>query len=394
MFDAQPGRVADTGAVCASVFVFIGLCRPSYGGMENHGRHLVAWLRRSPPGFVLGAVFARDEYGRTVELDGHDQVVRVLASPAALAGAVKERAGTQPHILFFNTSHWIEELEQLRTDLPATLFCARTGGNEIIQAPMRDMRTCHRQRQQFWSRTINRHIDVLVTNSDFTERRLVRMGIEPGRCVRIPGGVDSVLAGRYAHGRGRERIASARRVVWAGRFVAFKGLDVLLEAMHRIDDQSVELVMIGDGPLLPAVHEQVRRLRLDKQVCLPGACSPCRSLQAIAEADVYAATSLAEVRTVTGGSYVHTETMGRSVMEALSCGLRVVASRVGGLPEIVEPDLGELVSPGDAQALAEAIVRQLALPPLGEACRRRLAARFAWSTVFNAYRDVWSRVHG
>jgi glycosyltransferase involved in cell wall biosynthesis len=80
-------------------------------------------------------------------------------------------------------------------------------------------------------------------------------------------------------------------------------------------------------------------------------------------------------------------------MEALCCGLRVVASTVGGLPEIVEPGLGELVPPGDADAVAAAIRRQLALPPLTESCRRGIAARFAWSTVFSAYRDVWSQVY-
>lgn len=390
--DATPRHATGPDAVCTHVFVFIGLYRPSYGGMENHGRYLVDWLRRSPPGFVLGSVFAKDEYGATVELDEHGCVVHSWTDPVALSAAIKARTATHPQAMFFNTSHWIEDLEQLRLNLPMTLFCARTGGNEIVQAPLHTLRTSHHQRQQFWAETINRHIDVLVTNSAFTERRLVQMGIEPGKCVRVPGGVDEALADRCAQQR-LERAGAAKRIVWAGRFVAFKGIEVLVDAMRQLDDQSVELVLIGDGPLLPSVREQVRRLNLDKRVHLHGALTPQQSLQAIAEADVYVAPSLAEVRKVAGGSYIHTETMGRSVMEALSCGLRVVASRVGGLPEIVDGDVGELVLAGDPRAVANAIMRQLALPALGEAYRRRLAARFSWSAVFGTYRAIWSRVY-
>lgn len=390
LFDGELSDVPD--AARSRVFVFIGLYHGSYGGMENHGRHLVDWLRQSPRGCLLIAVFAKDTHGRTVQLDQHGKVLSRWEEPVALATTIQAQGGTHP-ILFFNTAHWIEELAPLRARLPMALFCARTGGNEIVQAPLRDMRTQHLQRQQFWTRTINQYIDVLVTNSVFTEQRLIQIGIDPSKFALIPGGVDQALADRCAHAARRTRPAARKRVVWAGRFVVFKGLDVLLQAIHLLGDQAPELVLIGDGPLLPTIREQVQQLGLHQRVQLPGACNPQQSLQAIAEGNLYAAPSLAEVRTVAGGSYVHTETMGRSVMEALSCGLRVVASQVGGLPELVEPELGELVPTGDPDAVAAAIGRQLTLPPLAESCRRRLAARFAWSTVFNAYRDLWSQAH-
>lgn len=390
MFDRARRDVIDSDTAHRRVFVFIGLHHGSYGGMENHGQHLVDWLRQSPPGLALVAVFAKDAQGHTVQLDEHGKVLSSWEAPGALAATLQAQGGTRP-ILFFNTAHWIEELAQLRLRLPTALFCARTGGNEIVQAPLRNMRTQHPQRQQFWTRTINQTIDVLVTNSVFTEQRLIQIGIDPSKCARIPGGVDAALAERGAHAARRTQAVARKRVVWAGRFVAFKGLSVLLHAIHRLGDQAPELVLIGDGPLLPTIREQVQQLGLQQRVCLPGACSPQQSLQDIAAGDLYAATSLAEVRTVPGGSYVHTETMGRSVMEALSCGLRVVASQVGGLPELIEPDLGELVSPGDPDAVAAAIRRQLTLSPLTESRRRHLAALFDWSTVFDAYRELWSR---
>lgn len=360
--------------------------------MENHGWYLVDWLRQSPPGLALFAVFAKDARGHTVQLDEHGKVLFSFEEPGALAAMLQAQCGTHP-VFFFNTAHWIEELAQLRLRLPTALFCARTGGNEIVQAPLRNMRIGHLQRQQFWARTINRYIDVLVTNSVFTEQRLTQIGIDSNKFARIPGGVDAATADRCADAARRTHPRARKRVVWAGRFVAFKGLHVLLYAIGHLGEQAPELVLIGDGPLLPAIREQVQQLGLQQRVRLRGACSPQESLQAIAEGDLYAASSLAEVRTVAGGSYVHTETMGRSVMEALSCGLRVVASQVGGLPELIGPDVGEMVPPGDPAALAAAIRRQLTLPPLTENCRRQLAARFAWSSVFDAYRELWSRNH-
>jgi glycosyltransferase involved in cell wall biosynthesis len=86
------------------------------------------------------------------------------------------------------------------------------------------------------------------------------LGIDPGKFALIPGGVDEALAHRCAYAAKQTRRTSARRVVWAGRFVAFKGLDVLLQAIHQIEDQVLELVLIGDGPLLPTVRERVRQL--------------------------------------------------------------------------------------------------------------------------------------
>lgn len=391
MFDGEGRKRIDPDDTRRRVFVFIGLYHGSYGGMENHGRHLLDWLRQSPPGLTLAAVFAKDAQGRTVQLDERG-ILSIYEEPGALAVNIEARGGAHP-ILFFNTAHWIEELAQLRACLPTALFCARTGGNEIVQAPLRDMATEHLQRQQCWAKMINQSIDILVTNSVFTEQRLTQIGIDPIIFALIPGGVDAALADRCAQTLRRSRPTARKRVVWAGRFVAFKGVDVLLKAIHQLGDQTLELVLIGDGPLLPTIREQVQQLGLQKPVRLLGACNPQQSLQKIAEADLYVAPSLAEVRPVAGGSYVHTETMGRSVMEALSCGLRVVASQVGGLPELIEPALGELVPAGDPGALAAAIQRQLALPALAESCRRALAARFAWSTVFTAYRDRWSVVH-
>lgn len=375
------------------VFLFLGPQVGRYGGMENHGHALLRWLRHAKAEYTLGACFVKDELGRTVQLNEHGSAIDCCDSAKKLACLVNLLARGRRVVMFFNTGHWIEELAELRKSVLGALFVARTGGNEILQASLTDMSIKHHDRQTIWVNTINRCIDVFITNSAFTERRLSGLGIDAKLCARVRGGVDTQAAAHHLGARRSRTAPAIRRVVWAGRFVAFKGLHVLLDAMHMLTRDDVELVLIGDGPLLPDVQDHAVRLGMASRVRFTGALAPHECLQALATCDLYVALSLAQERMVSGGRYVHTETMGRSVMEALCCGLRVVASDVGGLAELVGPSVGELVPAGDAGAAAGAIARQLALPPMTQTQRLALAADFDWTTVFGRYAALWSSGH-
>jgi starch synthase len=100
--------------------------------------------------------------------------------------------------------------------------------------------------------------------------------------------------------------------------------------------------------------------------------------------DLYLQPSV-EVRHESSG-IVQVETMGRAICEAAACEVPVVASRTGGIPDVVENGVtGRLVPGGDPQALAAAVVDLLASPPerrrLGEAGRRLAVDRFSWEAV-------------
>ena len=84
------------------------------------------------------------------------------------------------------------------------------------------------------------------------------------------------------------------------------------------------------------------------------------------------------------------------VLEALACGVPVVATRVGGTPEAVTPDVGTLVAPGDAAALAEAIVALLSDPArraaMASAARARHAERFGLDRMLDATAAVYDEL--
>jgi glycosyltransferase involved in cell wall biosynthesis len=137
----------------------------------------------------------------------------------------------------------------------------------------------------------------------------------------------------------------------------------------------LKLAIVGDGPLLPAVREQVARLGLDGAVWLPGARADIAAV--LHTFSVFALPSLAEGTPV-------------SMLEAMACGLPVVASRVGGIPEVVDEDVqGLLVPVGDVDALTAALARYVQDAALasahGAAARARVEDRFSLRAMVAGY---------
>ena len=158
------------------------------------------------------------------------------------------------------------------------------------------------------------------------------------------------------------------RLLCIGRLIPVKGHLVLLRALARARLQVPELRLdlAGHGPLEPALRAYVRELRLGDAVRFLGFVSPVQG--AIEQAGIVVVPSLGEG-------------FGMVALEAMERGRPVIASDVGGLPEIVEHDRSGLVVPaGDAEALADAIVALAGDPDradeMGRAGRARALEAF------------------
>lgn len=141
-------------------------------------------------------------------------------------------------------------------------------------------------------------------------------------------------------------------MLFAGRLRRNKGVDVLLDAMPTITstNERVSLLIAGDGPLRPHLDREVTNANLSSQVRFLGWWQDMPSL--LGAADLLVVPS-------------RIEPLGIVVLEAFSAGLAVVASNVGGLPEMLENEVtGLLVEPSDSEALAAACLRLLADPQL------------------------------
>ncbi len=168
-----------------------------------------------------------------------------------------------------------------------------------------------------------------------------------------------------------------------GRHVPQKGFDVLLQAMSRLRarGQACDLILAGDGTEHAALRALAAELHLEDSVVFPGRVDHQKAMSLFAGCTIFVLPS-------------RHEPFGIVNLEAMAHARPIVASRVGGVPEIVSNDEnGLLVPPGDADALATALGRLLA----DEALRQRLgragrdrAARFAWPAIADEYREVYA----
>jgi colanic acid/amylovoran biosynthesis glycosyltransferase len=159
----------------------------------------------------------------------------------------------------------------------------------------------------------------------------------------------------------RDHSGQGRRLLFVGRLSAVKGVLVLLHAMARLRRRftDVVLTLVGDGPDRGRIERTVEALELKEHVALLGYRSTEEVRELLVHADVFVLPSFAEGVPVV-------------LMEAMASGVPVVASRIAGIPELVEDGVsGVLVPPANSDALARAITRLLEDPSL----RRRLAER-------------------
>ncbi len=213
--------------------------------------------------------------------------------------------------------------------------------------------------------------DTIITLTEGLRRELSETYriARPKQFIVLPLGLDLEVFTATARKGGAFRTAwqipsEAPLVGIVGRVVPIKNHALFLEAAARVRRQlpTVRFVVVGDGELRPKVEAQAAALGLADVVTFAGWQ---RDLAAIySDLDVLVVSS-------------HNEGTPVSVIEALAAGCPVVATRVGGLPDLLEGGkLGKLTPPGDPEALAAAIVETLQAPPQVETARRLMLDRY------------------
>ncbi|MFR9721882.1 glycosyltransferase [Streptomyces sp. MS19] len=242
-----------------------------------------------------------------------------------------------------------------------------------------------------WERYVGLSADHTVATCRDEVAELTSMGLSPARISVVPCGVDPERFTPVgpAEPRGRWR----HRMLQLGRLVPRKGAELSIAALARVPD--TELVIAGGPPPAGIDHDpEVRRLRAVARA--HGVAERVRFTGGVARDEVPTLLRGADL-VLCPADY---EPFGIVPLEAMACGVPVVASDVGGQRDTVaDPGTGRLVQPGDPLALAEAAAGLLASPreraARGAAGRRRVLTRYRWATVAAAteevYRDITSR---
>lgn len=207
--------------------------------------------------------------------------------------------------------------------------------------------------------------DRILVHSTVIGEELLRAFAAPGR-ARLRGHIESRL--RVLPNGVDERSARAgagKYLLFVGRLIPLKAVDALIAALRTLPP--IETIVIGDGP------ERARLQRLSSDL-------PVRWLGQVPHDEVIRVMSDAMCLVLPS----RTEVFPNVIMEAMSVGVPVVASRVGGVPALVSGESGILISPGDSVELALAIRTLVDNEPMRRAMGRSAhekAAQFAWPKV-------------
>ncbi len=189
-------------------------------------------------------------------------------------------------------------------------------------------------------------------------------GVETSMFRRVPPSLPPVAPGR-------------RRIIVPRRLFAKNGVEYFVRALPRIVQRlDVEAVLVGDGPERSRLEALARSVGVRDRVCFLGARPNADMPGLLSSAELAVFPSLMEATSV-------------AALECMACELPVAASRVGGLPEIVDDATGALFEPADPDSIAQVVSSLLErddLPALGARARARVVDR--WSNERLALRHL------
>ena len=230
----------------------------------------------------------------------------------------------------------------------------------------------------------------IITVSKETMKYVLKLGADKSKTSVIYNGVDT----DYFHPMNKEEsrkklgIPKNRKIILSVRRLVYKnGLDTLIESVPLLtrDHPDLLFVVAGKGPSRKLIENRVKELGIDANIKLTGFV-PDRLLPVY-----YDAADYFVIPSASG------EGLPLVLLEAMACGLPVIATTVGGTPEIIKHmKNGVLVPPRNPEAMAETMAKLLSEerlgPTIGEEARRIVEDRFTWEKNLHQLQDIYKKV--
>lgn len=335
-----------------NVILFTNTFTQGFGGMEAHFNAAVRYFSKQSKDFKLSFIATNKETFQLRNLDGE---IVIKTNSIQQFSQQLQNFTTGDVVYLFNDGHWIEQMDVLRKDHSAALFMMRSGGNEFMKAGIFPHLRLN-ERQQAWGDIVNHYVDYVISNSNFTTERMLGCGFMREKIVKIRGGADVQVCYDNVQNRKKYRqefdaiyrTENKTLLVVASRMVKFKGIDVLIEAIsNSAYKDTIFLLLVGNGEEYEALHAQCEASLLKGSYSFVGGKTHAQTMRYIAIADLFCNTSQLYGKQSFQETYIHTETMGRSMIEAICHGVPIIATDVGGTKELFEEQthIGLCVSP-------------------------------------------------
>jgi len=261
-------------------------------------------------------------------------------------------------------AHYVSSYGLVGACLGFRPFLISAWGSDVVDFPRRSW--LHR----WLVRYSLRQADMITATSRMLSGTLSGLAPQNGKVFVVPFGVDS---DRFSPGE--DRIRNKSVTIGIVKTLSQKyGVEYLIRAfaLVRRKHEKVKLVIVGDGPLRADFENLCSELGCSQDIRFVGGVPNEEVPEYLRAMDIFVVPSVME-----------SETFGVAAVEAQSCGLPVVASKVGGLPEVVlDGKTGLIVPPKDSASLAEAIGLLIEKPELrerlGNQGRRFVLKNYQW----------------
>lgn len=219
--------------------------------------------------------------------------------------------------------------------------------------------------------------DLIIVVADVVAKKLVSFGLRVNKIVTICNGIDLDLFDSITHKSDNVSLlpsdfkpSSGIVLGYFARLVPLKGHKYLIEAVSRVSNEfpNIKLVIAGDGQLKEELEKQSRDLGIEEKVLFTGWIDHIRIYRFLNILDIHVFPSIAELFPF-------------AILEAMAAGKPIVATRVGGVPEVIsDGENGILVPPRDYKSLAEGIKRLINNPTeaerMGKKSRKLIEKKF------------------
>lgn len=301
------------------------------------------------------------------------------------------QASTHP-VIFSNDFWTLEILSKLQIKSNKGFFVIRSGGNDIEKMPWGHNTLPYERRKALCIKALM-SLDAIVVNSEFSKERFRKYGIPDDKLKIIRGGVDQDICRHILSNktllesqlRDKIRICKPYIFTFACRFVPFKGIELALRAISSSSyKEKCHIILAGRGELEEELIDFCNKAKLN--FTFLGPLSNEDVLKTIGGSHLFFNTSLEYTKNFKGHSYIHTETMGRSMMESICVHTPIICTNVGGTSELfLENDEIGIMTDCDEISISDAIESAMS-----QNYTFQIDVDYSWEYIFKQYVNIFT----
>ena len=352
---------------------------PEIGGLESHVFHLCKGLVEAGCDVSIVTSCSQEGLLAEEEIEGI-RVFRTWLPQRSAFGWTAHAIGSMPRLIQLSADADVVHGQSFQSVLPA--YAAR----RINEIPMvTSWHTSHflkKAGELLWKPIFREFLR--SSQHNFTasiEIADVAKSLAPDAMIEaIPNGVDTQI---FQPSANMKREAKTTTLIVPRRLYEKNGVEFFIRAMPLIAEAiDVRALIVGDGPEKSRLEELTLLLGMQSKIEFLGKREHSEIPKLLNSADIAIFPSLMEATSV-------------AALEAMACGVPVVASDVGGLPELVDNDVGGLFRPRDSRSLAETVLSLISrndFHELGSRARQRVVEKWSNQHLVNRHLDTYQSI--